>query len=68
MFQIETPEVLNGFLVLPEHVMMNIKNIGCIYHPRRQTRLKISSFVNLQGKIKRTDCNSVKMDYFTESQ
>jgi hypothetical protein len=22
-------------LVFPEHVMMNIKNIGCVYHPRR---------------------------------
>jgi hypothetical protein len=35
MSQIETPGVLNGHLVFPEHVMMNKKNIGCIYHPRR---------------------------------
>jgi hypothetical protein len=35
MFQIKTPGVLNGYLVFPEHVMMNIKNIGCAYHPRR---------------------------------
>jgi hypothetical protein len=35
MFQIETDGVLNGYLVFPERVMMNIKNIGCVYHPRR---------------------------------
>jgi hypothetical protein len=35
MSQIETPGVLYGYLVFPEHVMMNIKNIGCVYHPRR---------------------------------
>jgi hypothetical protein len=35
MFQIETPGVLNGYLVFPEHVMMNIKNIGWLYQPRR---------------------------------
>ncbi len=35
MFQIETDGVLNGHLVFPEHVRMNIKNIGCVYHPRR---------------------------------
>jgi hypothetical protein len=33
--QIETPGVLNGYLVFPEHFMMNIKNIGCVYQPRR---------------------------------
>jgi hypothetical protein len=35
MFQIETGGVLNGHLVFPEHVRMNIKNIECVYHPRR---------------------------------
>jgi hypothetical protein len=35
MFQIETDGVLNGHLVCTEHVMINIKNIGCVYHPRR---------------------------------
>ncbi len=35
MFQIETDGVLNGHLVFPEHVMMNIKNIGCVNHLRR---------------------------------
>jgi hypothetical protein len=35
IFQIETSGVLNGYLVFSEHVMMNIKNIGCVYHPRR---------------------------------
>ncbi len=63
MFLIETDGVLNGHLVFPEHVMMNIKSIGS-----PQTRLKISGFVNLQGKIKRIDCDSVKMNYFPESQ
>ncbi len=33
-----------------------------------QTRLKISGFVNLQGKINRIDCDSVQMNYFTKSQ
>ncbi len=37
----------------------------CLSSP--QTRLKISGFVNLQGKIKRIDCDSVKMNYFPES-
>jgi hypothetical protein len=35
MLRIETPGVLNGHLVFPDHVMMDIKNIGCDYHPRR---------------------------------
>jgi hypothetical protein len=35
MFQIETDGVLNGHLVFLEHVRMNIKNIGCVYHPHR---------------------------------
>jgi hypothetical protein len=35
MFQIENAGVLNGQLVFPEHVRMNIKNIGCVYHHRR---------------------------------
>ncbi len=35
MFQIETDGVLNVHLVFPEHVSMNKKNIGCVYHPRR---------------------------------
>jgi hypothetical protein len=35
MFQIETDGVLNGHVVFPEHVRMNIENIGCVYHPRR---------------------------------
>ncbi len=35
MLQIETPGVLKCYLVFIEHVMMNIKNIGCVYHPRR---------------------------------
>jgi hypothetical protein len=60
MFQFETPGVLNGYLVFPEHVMMNIKNKG-MYLSSPQTRIEISSFVNLQGKIKRIDCDSVKM-------
>ncbi len=38
----------------------------CLSSP--QTRLKISGFVYLQGKIKRIDCDSVKMNYFPESQ
>jgi hypothetical protein len=65
MLQIETPGVLKCYLVFFEHVMMNIKNIGCVYHPRRLV-LKISGFVNLQGKIKRIDCDSVKINYFLE--
>ncbi len=67
MFQIETSGVLNGHLVFPEHVMMNIKNIGCVYHPRRLVS-KFPGFEHLQGKIKRIDCDSVKMNYFPESQ
>jgi hypothetical protein len=35
MFQIEYDGVLNGHLVFPEHVRMNIKNIGCVNHLRR---------------------------------
>ncbi len=35
MLQIETPGILKCYLVFFEHVMMNIKNIGCVYHPRR---------------------------------
>jgi hypothetical protein len=35
MFHIETDGVLNGHLVFSEHVRMNIKNIGCVYHLRR---------------------------------
>jgi hypothetical protein len=38
----------------------------CLSSP--QTRLKIPCFVNLQGKIKRIDCDSVKINYFPESQ
>jgi hypothetical protein len=30
MFQIKFPEVLNGYLAFPEHVIMNKKNIGCV--------------------------------------
>ncbi len=47
--------------------MMNKRNIGCVYEPRRFD-FKISGFVNLQGKIKRIDRDSVKMNYFPESQ
>jgi hypothetical protein len=68
MFQIETDGVLNGHLVFPEYVRMNKKNIGCVKKSSPQTRLKIPCFVNLQGKIKRIDCDSVKMNYFPESQ
>jgi hypothetical protein len=35
MLQIETPEVLNGCLVFSEHVMMNKRNVGCVYEPRK---------------------------------
>ncbi len=67
MFQIETDGVLNGHLVFSEHVRMNKKKYRmCLSSP--QTRLKIPCFVNLQGKIKRIDCDSVKMNYFPESQ
>jgi hypothetical protein len=62
MFQIETPGVLNGYLVFPEHVMINIRNISWVYEVRRH-----ACFVNLQGKIKRIYCESVKMNYFPES-
>ncbi len=67
MFQIETPGVLNGYLVFRELVLMNIKTYR-MFLSSPQTRLKISCFVNLQGKIKRIDCDSVKMIYFPESQ
>jgi hypothetical protein len=42
MFQIETPGVLNGYLVFPEHVTMNNKNINIT---------KIPSFVHSVRKI-----------------
>jgi hypothetical protein len=45
---------------------MKAKYWMCLSTP--QTRLKISGFVNLQGKIKRIDCDSVKINYFPESQ
>ncbi len=35
MFQIKTPGVLIGHLVFFEHVMMNMRNIGWVYQPRR---------------------------------
>jgi hypothetical protein len=67
MFQIETDGVLNGHLVFPVYVRINKKKYRmCLSSP--QTRLKISGFVNLQGKIKRIDCDSVKMNYFPETQ
>ncbi len=38
-------------------------SLGC-----SQARLKIPGFVNLQGKNKRNECESVEMNYFPESE